>query len=455
MPARRGICTFIVGAGVATALLAAHAAKAQQSPPVGNLEKQFDQAFQQMLQDPANLDNTFRYAELAIQIGDYEAAISALERMLLFNPDLPRVRLELGVLYFRLGSYAIARTYLTRALEGEDVPDDVRARVATYLAEIDKRTSRHRFAGSVYGGVRYQTNANAGPERSDIRLLGGPATLDGEFTKKNDWNAFLSGSLRYTYDPQLQTGEVLQTDLLFYGANQFSQNQLDLAFMELKVGPSGQFWPDMIEGMTYRPYVVATYTHLDDSEYFHSFGGGLSFTNVITSTISTEVSGEHVRKDYRNNAENPTADGQNGSESTLRADVNFAIGTNSLLSIGGGVKYEDADQSLYSNTEYMATAAYTLVYDVPYVEELGVIGNRWTSSLSVSRLWTNYHAPDPAVDPVEERYDREWRINLLTSIPVTPDWAIIATLQRTVVDSNFKNFTYTNSLASIGASYRF
>src|SRR3546814_7065864 len=35
----------------------------------------FDQAFKSMLANPADLDVTFRYAELAIQIGDFEAAI--------------------------------------------------------------------------------------------------------------------------------------------------------------------------------------------------------------------------------------------------------------------------------------------------------------------------------------------------------------------------------------------
>jgi tetratricopeptide (TPR) repeat protein len=126
-----------------------------QTNAAGELQQQFEQAFQHMLLDPANLDKSFKYAELGIQIGDYEAAISALERMLLYNPDLPRVRLELGVLYFRLGSYVIARSYLTRAVKGDNVPDDVRARVAVFLDDIDDRLSKHRFSGSVYGGLRY------------------------------------------------------------------------------------------------------------------------------------------------------------------------------------------------------------------------------------------------------------------------------------------------------------
>lgn len=74
------------------------------------LEQQYEEAFQELFRDPGNLEKTFKFAELAVKVGNYETAISALERMLLVNPNLPRVRLELGVLYFRLGSYQVAKT---------------------------------------------------------------------------------------------------------------------------------------------------------------------------------------------------------------------------------------------------------------------------------------------------------------------------------------------------------
>jgi hypothetical protein len=61
-----------------------------------SLQAQKDALFQQMLSEPGNLDVTFAYADVSARLGDYEAAVSALERMPLFNPDLPRVQLELG-----------------------------------------------------------------------------------------------------------------------------------------------------------------------------------------------------------------------------------------------------------------------------------------------------------------------------------------------------------------------
>ena len=168
------------------------------------LRAEYDALFQQLFQDPGNLDLTFRFAEVAVQVGNFEAAISALERMLLYNSNLPRVRLELGVgvLYYRLGSYALARAHLTRAIEGPDVPDVVRERVEVLLAEIEKRLSPSQLSGSIYGGWRYQPNANSGPGSTAVRAAGFDAALDGNFTSKADNNAFLSGTVRHIYDGQ-------------------------------------------------------------------------------------------------------------------------------------------------------------------------------------------------------------------------------------------------------------
>ena len=62
---------------------------ADQAADQAELERVYDDLFQQMLLDPNNLDLMFRYAAVATRLENYEAAISALERMLLVNPDLP------------------------------------------------------------------------------------------------------------------------------------------------------------------------------------------------------------------------------------------------------------------------------------------------------------------------------------------------------------------------------
>ena len=147
-----------------------------------------------MLKEPANLDVAFRYAEVSTKLHDFEAAIGALERMLFFNASLPRVKLELGVLYFRLGSYEMAKNYFTNAIADPAAPLDIRAKVQAYLDEIEKRLNPNFVSGLVQTGVRYQTNATAGPSGSLIRVFGFDGVLDQKFVKQPDWNFFAKAS---------------------------------------------------------------------------------------------------------------------------------------------------------------------------------------------------------------------------------------------------------------------
>ena len=47
----------------------------------------YETAFQASLQRPSDPDTLARFAELAVQVGDIEGAISALERLLLIEGD--------------------------------------------------------------------------------------------------------------------------------------------------------------------------------------------------------------------------------------------------------------------------------------------------------------------------------------------------------------------------------
>src|SRR5690242_8045576 len=131
-----------------------------------------------MLRQPANLDIAFAYADVSAKVGDNEAAVSALERMLVFNPNLPRVQLELGALYFRMGSYEISRSYFDKALAANP-PDEVKARINTYLAQISRLSDTQRFSGFVFMGLQYQSDANVAPGSSQLpsQVFGQPVIL--------------------------------------------------------------------------------------------------------------------------------------------------------------------------------------------------------------------------------------------------------------------------------------
>src|SRR5271156_3321098 len=91
--------------------------QAGQNSSDPDLQAQIDAAFKQVLANPANVDLAYNYATLLIKAGSYEPAAGVLERILVVDSKQPVIRLELGVLYFRLGSYALAQAYIQEALD--------------------------------------------------------------------------------------------------------------------------------------------------------------------------------------------------------------------------------------------------------------------------------------------------------------------------------------------------
>ncbi len=95
-----------------------------------------------MLKEPGNLELVFKYASAATKVGDLEGAVGAYEGMLILDLDLPRVRLELGILYFRLKSYDVARTNLEAALQSPKLSPEVRKPTELLLAKMPKQQGR-------------------------------------------------------------------------------------------------------------------------------------------------------------------------------------------------------------------------------------------------------------------------------------------------------------------------
>jgi tetratricopeptide (TPR) repeat protein len=116
----------------------------QAADPVKNaspeLQRQYNAAFQDMLNKPGDLEVALNYAKVATKVGDLEGAVSTYEGMLIIDPKLSRVQLELGILYYRLKSYEVARSYLEMALQSPTLKADLRKPAEALLAKMPKQS---------------------------------------------------------------------------------------------------------------------------------------------------------------------------------------------------------------------------------------------------------------------------------------------------------------------------
>ena len=377
-------------------------------------EQQYDAAFQEMLRKPADLDVLFKFATIASQTGDPEGAISALERMLLINPDLPRVRLELGVLYYRLGSYEIARTYLETALKSQALPADVRSRAEQFMAEVEKRQSPSRFSGELFLGTRYQSNANLGPATSAVRLFGQTANLNQQALGTADWGFVSSAQFRHSYDLGLQDKSAIESQLTVYANRQFSLQAANVSLIDFTTGPRFQAFQGIFEDVILKPFLSAGYIWVNDQPYYGSYGAGLESGVLLANKLRNISIFSWRQQNYPNTNYLPTNSQFTGTQYSATTTFQYQLtDVVTLYALGNAQRYQT--QQTISQSYVVAGIGGGMAFrfaDPLFMSELP-----WGINLTVNQQWWQYDAPDPIIDPGVVRQQLDTILNLVLSIP--------------------------------------
>lgn len=439
------VSAFLALAGLETSPASA------QTASDSDLRLAADALFKRMLVRPDDLDAAFRYSQLETQLGDYELAIGALERMLFFNPNLPRVKLELGVLYYRLHSYEMARDYFKAAIAGKDTPADVRDEVATFLAQIDRNVSPSQLSLFAQTGLRYQSNADAGPNSPVVQALGQNALLSSQFRRQPDGNAFGLVSAHHFYDFGDQNSDGWESDAIAYYARQFTVTRLNLGLFEASTGPRLGLGPS---GDSIHPYVLGDVLTLADSPYLGTVGAGVSGRVNLPAGITLDPGVEFRRRQFDNSVLYPNAGGQTGDQW-----IGYVLGSgpftaNPNWSWQGRLALTGAS-AVYTPYAYTDLS---VDFTVPYnFTAPGFANTRrpWTVAPLVGFSWTNYREPDPIVNPLVTRQDRQLRVGATFDMSFLENVGLQAQVEYLTTHSTLTNFRTNDFIVSAGPTVRF
>ena len=380
------------------------------------LESQADQLFEQLLKDPKNVDLTLRYAEAAAKLGNYEAAISSLERLLLLDRNFPGVRLQLAELYRRLNSLEMARSYLTQAEQEPGVTEPARARIQALRADIDRASSGSRFAINLVTGLRYQTNASAEPAGADISAGGVPQTLSTVFAGKPGWDLFATGNVQHSYD----LGEAkLETNGLAYVSQQFAHSWLNVAALEVNSGPRFAVSSGDISFFSARPYAVATEVLLGNRQYLGSVGAGVSLDRPIFEGLNAGAFYEFRSQRFSDTPRVPDATALNSTINSFGAALSYQPIENGTLGFQTSYALTDTDARVGSTKGLVFRMSYTHIFPLP--PEFGV-GPLVVTPL-VYRIYSWDTEPNPLVNPTLLGSTKEWRYGITAKLGLTDNIA--------------------------------
>jgi hypothetical protein len=214
---------------------------------------------------PEDYDATYRFVRVTTDLGDYEAGIGALERLLMFNPQLSRARKELGFLYARLGAWEVATEYLKTAKAAGDLDAVQTAQIDAQLPDIEKRTQTSRLSVRIHTGLRGQSNANYFPA-SNLFQVGGIG-LASTAAPKADLNAFQLVQATHEYEFGSQRGDRIETRLTGYATEQFNLPQYSVMLFSATTGPRFFVPQTFVNNLSVRPYVTGAVSMLGSNNY--------------------------------------------------------------------------------------------------------------------------------------------------------------------------------------------
>ena len=267
-----------------------------------------------------NIDDLdFLYGSIAMARKDWQTAITRFRAMLIRDPTLPRVRLDLALAYFRAEEDSSATHHFRQVLGDEDLPPIVRARTLAFLDTIRRRKT---WSVSATAALAPDSNINAATSSREVTLFGLPAQLseDARQTSGVGLNARISGGYEARISPDLRfrTGASLSTRT--YEKSKFNDRTLTL-----RAGPRFLF-----EKFDLRPELTARARRLGGEMYSRAAGIELSGNWQVAPAwrLSAGVGGERISYE--------TFLGD-GTMYSTRVGLTHALGRATLLRADGAV----------------------------------------------------------------------------------------------------------------------
>ncbi len=413
--------------------------------PTPELQSQIQNAFQQLLRDPGNVELTYRYAQLQVQAGNFEAAAGALERLLLLQPNDPRLKVELGVLYLRMGSTQAALTYLREAAAEPNLPPEVSERLEIYMREAERRTRRHQFYGEITIGMRYDSNANLATSSGLNLPPGVVATVPGP---RSDWAGIAIARATHIFDFNTNDNTAWVSTLSGYGTRQVTLGTENITFGEMTTGPRFHPFPNLYPSATARPHLIANALGLDDRFYSWTIGGGFDLTMPVTERLTLDVTYQYRSVDYDNISTRPTASDLTGTENALRLRGLYQFGAAGALFSEISARFVNTRVSSQDYQEYGATIGYSREYSVG-------LPRRWQATAYATYYYRPYRAPDPTVDPNTAHRENEVRFGFSNLVPIVSSVSLVQQVDylKTMARPSF--YDRDNVSVTLGAVWQF
>lgn len=436
-------------ASMATSTPALAAADTISGMSKAQIQKRRAVLLQDMLREPQNLKLAFEYVKLSEAVGDYEGAASTLERILIYAPNTPEVELDLGLAYYQLGAYGVSRGYLQQTLANPATSAGTDRQAKLYLQQIGMAEPPH-FAGTLFSGIEWESNANSGPANRNVNVGGIDFTLDPQSTGKPDWSVLNIGTLHFAHDLKNTQGDQLTFDFLGYSDEHFQQHDVDLNFLEAAAGPSFNMRRFGMNGTRLYVYALGDIAFLGSDFYLGAPGAGIQLLSYAAPRSALDIRLETRERQFNNSHTYPDNTQWNGLQSRYNLTYSYFLAPGLVLTVQGQAQRENSAARYYANWQVSGAGALSWTFANP----IRTGGNPWTWQIGGGGLHRQFDQPDTAISQQTEA-DRVFWARSSMIIPVSDSLALVPSVEYLNQNSNYSISRYDDLSALIGLQKTF
>jgi hypothetical protein len=376
------------------------------------------------------------------------------EPFLLLEPNAsPDLRVDIAVLYYRLGSYAQAEGMLTTALADSRLQGGKRALAEALLADSRKRAQTSQLQGVVTLGIRHQTNPTYRSDASQVLSAGVLGPLGAGQGPDDDNDISVGLRLNHRYDLERQNSATIATNFGAYVVDYRSArgSQLvagenkpyDIQLLDLNTGLEFKPLPATAGGLTLRPHVIFSNVVAKRHQFLRNYGVGLDLNWRADERTLYEFTLDGVRRDFSERVDIANANLQDGRMYSLRGRVSREVAPGQVVVGEYAMRKGTSDRDFYDFESHEIRATYSISYPSPVGK-----GSYWTTALWLGALNRTFDGPDAAVSATEAHKDREWRVGINQTLPLAPLWSLIRSAEPARNRANLPNYRYKNTSVS-------
>jgi tetratricopeptide (TPR) repeat protein len=435
----------------AFALLAGAMAAYPAAAQTQAAETQSQAAFGAVLKDPGNLEKNLAYAKALIAEGDIEGAVAVFERLVLIFPDRADLHLSLGKLYTRLGSDAAAAQAYDAAIAAPIGTPEIREQARALRKRELAKTATSHFAGSLYAGMQYQTNANAGPDAARIRADGTLIKRPGHSHPDDDISGVVGFNLAHSYDFGLQNGLALESKLSGFGQAFGEFDEFDTAHVNGQVGLGFAPMPGAFSTFRIQPRVNFEGASTNGEWLEGGGGAGIGMKAGISDSLMLEASYDFTYRNYDHVHQLGATQEYTGFEHDGVVSLTWIPWSGGTLIGAVGGRGVDARKDFLDYAGVQTSLGFYQSYGSP----VAFLQQDWLLGLSAGYESRWYKSPDDSVDPDRSRHDSVWQFDASNTIPITEAWSLTQQVEYLLLDSNLRNYSYDNVTLAMTARWRF